>query len=466
MRNKLWITLLLSALINSAFAQKAADTLFYNDFISIVKAYHPTARQANLLSELAQAKRTKALGLFEPKLEATFDQKYFDGVKYYTFLTPEIKVPLWYGLELKGGYSKIEGTYVNPQNKVPKDGLSNLGLSFSLGKGLLIDDRRASLKKAQIFGNAYKNEVSLMLNDLLLDAGTQYLDWQTKFKLNELHKDALELAMVRYKATIVSVNNGDKPAIDTVESMLTLRQRELALREASLELESSRFMLSDFLWTENGKTVDTSQLNVVPQIVIAMPATVIDGVRNNPKLVAYNFKLQDLAIERRLKADQLKPALDVQLNVLNRNIDFSRTFDNAYWQNNNKVNVSLSFPLTFAKARGDLAEAKIKIQQTELDKLLTERELINKDLQNRFELTTLQNQLAVIKESLSLALRLTEGEEMKFKLGESSLFLINARETKVIETRQKLLLTEFKYFKAKLKNLWLSSSGIENAIPY
>jgi hypothetical protein len=55
-----------------------------------------------------------------------------------------------------------------------------------------------------------------------------------------------------------------------------------------------------------------------------------------------------------------------------------------------------------------------------------------------------------------------QGEELKFKLGESSLFLINSRESKLIEVNEKVLRTEFKLEKAKIKSLWLSGTHYQN----
>jgi hypothetical protein len=55
-----------------------------------------------------------------------------------------------------------------------------------------------------------------------------------------------------------------------------------------------------------------------------------------------------------------------------------------------------------------------------------------------------------------------QGEELKFKLGESSLFLINSRESKLIEVNEKVLRTEFKLEKAKIKSLWLSGTLYQN----
>ncbi len=440
----------------------AQDTLAYKGFLSIVKTYHPIAQQANLLDNLAKAKRTKAIGGFDPKLEAGFDQKYYDGTEYYTFFTPQLKLPLWYGVELKGSFSEAEGAYLNPESKIPKEGLGYAGISFELGKGLFIDERRAAIKQAQIFSESSKNEQVRILNDLFLDAGTQYIDWQNKHRVLKIYQNAVELAKTRFEAVKLSFKNGDKPAIDTVEAILIVQQRESSYQQANLDLKSSQFLLSNFLWLANNQSIDANKLSIIPQDLLVQPLMPNALIENNPKLLSYNFKIKDLIVERRLKSENLKPNISLQLGVLNQGQSLLRNINANYWQNNNKVNIGFSMPLTFAKARGELAEAKIKIKQTELEQILLKKELQNKMEQNNFEILTLQNQLQLLNRTYNSSLQLLQGEELKFKLGESSLFLINSRESKLLEVNEKVLDTEFKLEKAKIKSLWISGTLYQN----
>jgi len=56
--------------------------------------------------------------------------------------------------------------------------------------------------------------------------------------------------------------------------------------------------------------------------------------------------------------------------------------------------------------------------------------------------------------------RLYNGESTRFNIGESSLFLLNARENKVLETKQKLIEYKTKYLKGYQGLLW--ASGLIN----
>lgn len=438
------------------FGQTRTDTLSWNQFKEILKNYHPVAVRANLIENFAKARMRQAWGNFEPKLSYNYDSKQFDGTKYYRFSTPEVKLPLWYGLELKGNYAEAEGKYLNPENKLPNEGLSFVGLNVSLGKGLLMDKRRATLKQARIFTEASTNEQLRIINDLVLDAGEAYLNWQIKYQISLVYEQALALSVVRFKAVKQGLLGGDRPAIDTIEAISLVQQRQIQLQQTQLDLQNSMYQLSAFLWLPDNQPVDPQKLNIVPQRnELPLPDNLNFSVSNNPKLISYGFKLRDLEIERRLKAENLRPTIDLQLGFLNSGFSAFRNLNVPYWQNNNKIGIQLAFPLTFATARGELAEAKLKIKDTQLEQSLVRNDLTTKLNQNLAERQTLSLQLNLIRQMLEANKKLLSGEELRFKFGDSSLFLINARESKLVEIQEKLIETENKILKNRLKASWI-----------
>jgi outer membrane protein TolC len=461
-KSRISVLLLLLLAVTKLNAQELLDTLTWDSFTDIVKTYHPVTVQAKLLSDLAKAKRTQALGGFDPKLEGELDQKQYSGTEYYRFLTPQVKLPLWYGIELKGSYSEAEGSFVNPENRLPQEGLSYAGVSFQLGKGLLMDKRRAAYKQAQIFTKATENEKIRIINDLFQSAGEEYINWQNKFQIVKVYQEALNLAKVRFEGVKKTYQFGDRAAIDTVEALLQIQTREIMLQQANLELQSAKYMLSTFMWLQNNQSVDADKLLIQPQDELIVPFTPLLDITNNPKLLSFGFKINDLNIERRLKAENLRPELGLQFGILNQGLTPFRNINQSYWNDNNKVNFRVAFPLTFSKERGELAEAKIKIKQVEIEQNLVQNELLNKMKQNAFELSTLQNQINTLKQNYISSDQLLKGEELRFKVGESSLFLINARESKLIEVKEKLLETEAKLRKVQLKTLWLQGTLYQN----
>jgi outer membrane protein TolC len=66
----------------------------------------------------------------------------------------------------------------------------------------------------------------------------------------------------------------------------------------------------------------------------------------------------------------------------------------------------------------------------------------------------LGQQIQLQQQAIASYLQLQRGEEIRFNNGESSLFLINSREQKTIEARQKLIELQSKEQKARVSVLW------------
>lgn len=112
-------------------------------------------------------------------------------------------------------------------------------------------------------------------------------------------------------------------------------------------------------------------------------------------------------------------------------------------------------PLFLRKARGDLKIAKIKLQDLDFEISATKIILQNKIKATKQEIVSYQKQHNILKNLVNNYKTIVKSEERKFSLGESSLFLINYREVKLIETNLKAIKNEYEYAKTKSKLLKL-----------
>ena len=101
------------------------------------------------------------------------------------------------------------------------------------------------------------------------------------------------------------------------------------------------------------------------------------------------------------------------------------------------------------KERGDLKLAKLKIQDTQYEIQSTKVALKNKidAINQELESFILQNDYTgvIVKDYNKLLI----AEERKFFLGESSLFLVNSRESKLIDAKLKAISIENEFFNTK-----------------
>ena len=429
------------------------QVLGFTEYLAYVKQYHPVARQANLHLEMGEAELLKARGAFDPKLQVDYAQKEFEGKEYYDILNSTFKIPTWYGIELKAGFDQTEGIYLNPERTVPPEGLFSAGISLSAAQGLVIDKRRAALRSAKALIDQAAAERDLMVSEVLYEAALAYLQWAQLHREKQVYKEFVALANQRYKGISKSAATGEIPAIDTVEAGITLQDRVLQLEQTRIKLIKQRLEVSNFIWMENNVPLEL-QPEIVPEDILSDNEYFnkeIEGWLNaynlneHPKLQALQAKLQALKLERRLKVNNLLPKVDLEYNFLTPDPELVDNFDTS----NYKAGVKFSFPLFLRKERGELKLAKYKLEDASLELELSRRKIDNKIDAILQELDSYVDQINISEKMVGDYRRLLQAEERKFSFGESSLFLINSRENKLIEAELKQNQILVKYFVTK-----------------
>jgi outer membrane protein TolC len=442
-----------------------ARVLGLRDLFNIVFEYHPVARQADLLSDNAKFRLRAARGSFDPSIHSYFDHKEFRGTNYFTVWQNELRVPTWFGFDLKAGYEMNNGTFLDPMLTVPDQGLFFAGISVPILQGLLIDQRRAVIRQAEIFTRIAEQDRLLMLNNLLLRVTTDYWDWMYQFNRFRLLQDGFLLAQIRYDAVRERVVWGDLAAIDSVEAAIEVQQRLQALDQSRIDYQNSMLRLSNHLWGENNTPLELTD-NFLPQDELIDTARIslqdlelmINQSRQmHPIVQTYQFKLNQLRIERNYKANLLLPRLVVNLNALQHPMYFNEGnggINVARFENNYKIGGSFSFPLFLRRQRNELKLANLYIQDTELELQQKSREISNKIRAVFNEMTNFENLMQTQESMVANYNILRDGEEMRFRNGESSLFLINTRERQLIESQVKFYEFRSKYALSTTKLVW------------
>ncbi|RXG15863.1 outer membrane protein TolC [Leeuwenhoekiella aestuarii] len=456
MKNTLVLLLFLTGCF-SLFAQEdELQILSFKEYMSLVKQNHPVAKQAQLIGEIGEAKLLKARGGFDPKVEVDFDQKVFKETEYYNLLNATFKIPTWYGIDLKAQFEQNDGYYLNPQKTVPENGLYTAGISASLGQGLWINERMATLKQAKLYREQTKADLDIAVNTILYDASVAYFEWLQAYKKVRLYERFLENTIIRFKGIKTSALAGDIPLIDTTEAKISVQSRELSLKEVQLEFIQKKLELSNFLWVGNNIPVEL-QPGVFPQrdldfvIDETLNITGFDlanfEVEEHPKMRSLSYKVQGLEIDKQFKGNKLLPVIDVNYNFITSEPDDLNTF----YTQNYKAGLRFKMPLFLRKERGDLKLAQLKLRDTEYELTNTRLQLKNKILAVNTELNTLEEQNVLVSELVVNYDAMLTAEERKYQVGESSIFLINSRELKLIDSQLKQIEITNKFYKAKAK---------------
>lgn len=435
----------------TAFGQENnTKELTYDEFLGYVKKFHPLVKSANLTINKAQANLMLARGGFDPKIEVDFDKKNFKGKEYYSLLNSSFKIPTWYGIEIKAGFDNNEGVYLNPENTVPNQGLTSLGIAIPLGQGLLINQRMADVRKAKMQINLGQAERKIAATSILYEASLAYFNWKKNFSEVQLYEKYAANAQMRYQGIKKLIEQGDKSAIDSIEAGIIVKNRLLGLEDASLKLAKSKLDLSNFIWLENNIPLELSETlrpetNLDSSLAATLKTNALSNtdfeLSNHPKISALQSKIAILNVERKLKANLLLPKIDLGYASLSE----PSYINNRQFQDY-KIGLNASFPLFLRKERGGLKLAKYKIQETQFDLEVEQLTLSNKISAQKLEIQSLLKQKAFLGSLVKDHLSMLNSEERLFSFGESSLFLINARENNLVSAQLAQIAMENRYY--------------------
>ena len=422
----------------------------YNEYLGFVKKYHPLVKNANLEISKAQANLMMARGGFDPKLELDYNKKQFQGTEYYSIMNSSFKIPTWYGIDIKAGFDENDGYYLNPQNKTLGNGLTSLGISVPLGQGLLINQRMADLQKAKIQVKLSQAEQKLEAIAVLYDASVAYFNWKKNYEEKLLYEDYSINAQKRYDGIKSLIKEGDKPAIDSIEAGIVVKNRLLSLEDSKLKLTKAKLELSNFLWLENNIPLELAEV-IIPEKklgqTIQETLNISDLVNQefsiikHPKIEALQSKIDLLTVEKKMKANMLLPKIDVGYSYLAQP---NSTIPNN--SENYKVGVDFYFPLFLRKERGSLKIAKYKIQESEFTRDIEKVQLTNKISAQKTEIQSLTKQQKLINKLVMDYDTMLRSEERLFTLGESSLFLINTRENNLVSAQLSQIALENRFY--------------------
>lgn len=439
LKNKFYNLLLIAIYFFTSNLSAQSDEFTYDEYLGFVKKYHPLVKIADLEISQAQANLLMARGAFDPKIEADFSKKEFKDKTYYSIFNGAFKVPTWYGIELKASFENDNGMFLNPENTTPNEGLTAIGISIPLLQGLVINQRMADLRKAKTQIKLSQSERKLMAIQVLYDASIAYFNWKKNYDEVILYKNYVTNAELRLKGIKTLIEQGDKPAIDSIEAGITLKNRLVSLEDSQFKLMKSKLELSNFLWTNNNLPLELED-KMIPEIKLFSSISLTlktnemltdsFSIGTHPKINAMENKIEILNIERKLKSNLLLPKIDLGYSYISEPSAFSNYRFQDY-----KFGINASFPLFLRKERGSLKITKQKIQAQELALELEKKQLQNKINAQQNEISAINKQRTLIESLVDDNQKLLQAEERLFGAGESSLFLINTRENNLVSAK-------------------------------
>ncbi len=426
------------------------SVLSEQNYIAIVKQHHPISLQARNIVKRGESLVRNARGSFDPKIYANHLDKNFQTTNYYDLTDIGLKIPTWFGIELKTGWEYAYGSFTNPENKTPNNGLYYTGISISPSE-LIIDKRKATLLKAKEYRQMSIHNQNEVLNDLFRDAIYEYWNWSAQYQKKSILETTLKNIEIRMKNTRVLFEYGELSILDTLETYTQLQAVKVAWLESRLLFQQATLNINNYLWIKGLIPMEVSY-NLHPELIDpkrfqSSSSQKDELMKNHPTLNAYQNKLNALEISQRLQTQSLLPKLDLQYNLLSTDAPNNT---NSYSQNNYKWGINFSVPLLLRKERGQLQLAKIAVNQQELKLKLKQQTLSTKADSYLVMIKNLKLQRQLYKKAVNGYYTLLRQEEKKVENGESTFFKLTIRENKFYNAQLKYVDIQLKLIKSHL----------------
>lgn len=446
------------AFVNSCIGQ---IQLNYQAFLQSVVKNNQIIKTAANQTFIAKHQLVAAKGGFDPVLNSETERKdVFQN--YYVQSANELKWPIFAGHSLKTGYVYGQGPFINASDKTSTRGMTYLGIQSNLLQGLLIDKNRADLLKAHQYVAYFNAEKAILENELLFKASMSYADLLYHNTLKSLYQSYQEIAMKRHKAIVSLVDLGEKANVDSIETYIQFQSRVIDRQATQIDFSKQLFDVIAYM--------QTPQLFSLPLVVSEELDSLYDissksvlatnySPAVNPIIQQAQSKQSLLQVDVRLKKEMLKPKLEVSYQFLSSNAWQSSLF---FDMNQYKLGAKMSFPLLFRKPYNEYKLSKFVAENNQFD---LDVKAIQLTAKANFVVSNFESMLSQVNDAQrlnELNKQLLLAEQTKFEHGESSLFLVNIRESRCLESEVKLLNLKTKLIKSHFEYKYLNAEFVQN----
>ncbi|HCQ13497.1 TolC family protein [Flavobacterium sp.] len=426
MKNKIILTLLLFASIVQAQEEKKSYSFSLDQAVTHATTNNRSAINANRDIEMAKKKKweTTAAGL--PQINGSIS--YQNNFEIQKSLIPA---------EIFGGQP---GTFQEVAFGTKHNATGNLSLTQLLFDGSYIVALQASKTYLQFYENSKKKtdiEVKEMIINsygsvLLADESVQILQKNKKvlektlFDTDQTFKNGLieEENVEQLKITLASVNSN-------LNYVTRLKDISLKMLKVNLGIE-----IEDEL-TLTDKLDDLTQKN----LDLALKSTDFNATSNINYVITQNF-MEQRNLEVKLEKSKALPSLSAGLNFGYNSFGNKFTFFNSdqKYFNYSNLGITLNVPIfsSFARsARTQQAQIALEKAKTDLTETEQKLKLAYQNAKSDYEYSIEQYNSS--KESLGLAERIENKQQIKFKEGLSSSFDFTEAQRQLYSSQQTYL---------------------------
>ncbi len=416
------------------------------DVLSQVEITHPKLRGAKLSQQIAAAKVQEKLGAFDTQLGVgTAYQRYNSSSspgKPLDYVSNGIVLARTdpSGIKWEGGWLNTQGFPKSPASSTGDVGEFFVQAKVPFLRGAGINEKIVAVDQADLMEKRVLEDNRVLRLLTLLDAGAAFLQWNVSVMQWRILQENELLAVERARQVGVRIEAGDLPTIDQVEADNEVAKRRETLLKAARIVQKSALKLALYLWNTSGEPQDVPSPEQAPQVLPAVQrlegdeiyAMQLEALAHRPEVLQLKLEKSIVELDRDLAENDRLPQLDLTLrpgyDAGGNGIGFTI-----------KAGLDLVIPLGTRGPDGRHLAAQLKLEKLDIDQVeMLRRILIQvQDAASEAEGAAQRLEQATILYAQSK--RLEEAERLKFRLGDSTLFFVNARERATLEAALKIL---------------------------
>ena len=403
----------------------------------------------------ARAKLLEKQGAFDPSVNVSSDYLLYNSTSTRgkrsdtTMSEVNVEIPTAYGLKFVAGGRLNLGAVKSPNSSTGDTGEYFAYFRLPLLRGAGLNEKSVAERQAALGVPLADQNFSLTLIDTLLKSANTYWKWVASGRKLGVQRDLLKIAQDRAKFVKDRADAGDLPQADVI-----LAEREVQLRRANViaaeqALQAAALDLNQFLFERDGQVSPTPTPEQVPlyrpNLVPLTPAEIerarkLAGERR-PELRSLSLNRDITNIGLRFARNDRQPAVD---------LIFSPGTDTGYRSigETMKAGVVVSIPLRTRAADGRIGDAQNKLEKIRQDERAERARIsLSVDAAANAVNKTVERYTASV-ESLRLARLAEENERIRYREGDSTLFLVNQFERETATAASTLIDIEAEYEQA------------------
>ena len=441
----------------------ASEEVTTQKIITSITENHPKLLALDANEQQIKQGIQAAEGAFDIRLQQNTKLKisgFYDG----NYLSQSLVKPLRFmGGRLTSQYRISDGTFADYDGgyETRSGGEASVGIALSLLRDRDIDSRRVAVSNAKLAVEGWSSQEKLSVNKLLYDGLSRYLDWyETNLRLKVI-AELYETTKIREQAIKSRIDKGLLAAIALTEFNSILLSRLTAFQDAKQRFIISQQGLSFYYRDQNGDQIDTQKLAHSPDDILwpfslseEKIADIQQALMSHPSMNILYFLVEQAKNDYQLSENLLLPQLDVEARV-SRDLGAG---DRSLGMMDSEIGLMFSMPLGQQTAKAQKVIAQQKIQELGYE-LQIVRDLLQQDFNQSLLALNNAKQIAENQRQQSqIASELVVQERKRFALGVSDLFLLNARETTLIQAKLKAIESEVEVFRQELATLYISAN--------